>query len=506
MNTTNEYEIVIKNKQIWTFYNENKNVNIESANLLLIGFMESIFNNMSNDLNANINSQLLSYMNESKTQIDNIKTSLNSINENVSKLNTDITSNMMIQFMTLKKEYIEDVRQIVTNNALSTNEKIGSLIDKNNSHLIDKTSLILNESIPKNQEQINKNMQENFKKLHNLIAEDTAKLAKSINNESSLTDFINKFETKYQTMMQTIQQPLYSFFTASEDRITQNLNVLKETSSSSLNTQSKMCEDLNGFLDKYKNSSSKGKIGENKLTSVLNDIYPSADITITSGLKASGDSIMKRMDKPTILFENKEYNGTMPKDEIAKFIRDIEIQNMNGIFISQFSGITFKQNFQIDINKGNVLVYIQYCDYSTDKIRLAVDIIDHLSVKIQELNIDDENNCISKEILDDINDEYQAFIKQKDTMITYVKDFHKKMTTQIEELQMPVLDKYLEHKYAYVKSRLFVCDLCNSFNAASKQSLSAHKRGCKKTKTPTLSPAFIPSTLNTNSIILTNKK
>jgi len=339
-----------------------------------------------------------------------------------------------------------------------------------------------------------------------LIAEDTAKLAKSITNENSLNDFINKFETKYQTMMQTIQQPLYSFFTASEDRITQNLNVLKETSNSSLNTQSKICEDLTGFLDKYKNSSSKGKIGENKLTSVLNDIYPSADITITSGLKASGDSIMKRIDKPTILFENKEYTGTIPKDEVSKFIRDIELQNMNGIFISQFSGITYKQNFQIDINKGNVLVYIQCCDYSIDKIRLAIDIIDHLSIKIQELNIDDENNCISKEILDDINDEYQAFIKQKENMITYVKDFHKKMTTQIEELQMPVLDKYLEHKYAYAKSRLFVCDLCNSFNAVSKQRLSAHKRGCKKTKTPTLSPAFIPSTLNTNSIILTNNK
>ena len=180
-------------------------------------------------------------------------------------------------------------------------------------------------------------------------------------------------------------------------------------------------------------------------------------------MKASGDFIMKRLDKPSILFENKEYDNNIPKDEIAKFIRDIDTQNMNGIFISQYSGIAFKQNFQIDLNKGNVLVYIQNCEYSTEKIKMAVDIIDTLSVKIQELNLEDENNSISKETLDDINEEYLAFINQKESMITFLKDFQKKMTTQIEDLKLPVLDKYLEPKSAYVKDRIFICDDANIF-------------------------------------------
>ena len=205
------------------------------------------------------------------------------------------------------------------------------------------------------------------------------------------------------------------------------------------------------------------------------------------------------------MFETKEYDHNINKEEVAKFIRDIDTQRVNGIFISQYSGIAFKQNFQIDINKGNVLVYIQHCEYSVDKIRLAVDIIDCLSVKIQELNMDDENNCISKEVLDDINDEYQAFITQKETMITFLKDFQKKMTAQIEELKLPVLDKYLEPKYAYVKTRCFVCDICNEFSAGNKQGLSAHKRGCaKKNKPPAMSPAFTPSSVN--SIVLNTKK
>jgi hypothetical protein len=94
--------------------------------------------------------------------------------------------------------------------------------------------------------------------------------------------------------------------------------------------------------------------------------------------------------------------------------------------------------------------------------------------------MDEDENTISKDILDGINEEYQKFISQKEGMITCMKDFQKKMTSQIEELQLPSLDKYLEPKYAYVKTRCFMCDLCNVYTAPSKQSLSAHKRGCKK--------------------------
>jgi hypothetical protein len=118
-----------------------------------------------------------------------------------------------------------------------------------------------------------------------------------------------------------------------------------------------------------------------------------------------------------------------------------------------------------------------------DKIKVAVDIIDHLSTRIEELNIDD-TNTISKEILDDINTEYQAFINQKEGMIMVLKDFSKKLTNQIDELKLPVLDKYLAPKYASVKSNVHICDLCGVFTASTKQSISAHKRGCSKKQKP----------------------
>jgi hypothetical protein len=382
--------------------------------------------------------------------------------------------------MNLKKEYIDDVKQIITNSSLTTNDKISSLMDKNNNHIIDKTTLLINDIMPKNMENVNKQMQSTIKNFYSLIMEETNKLSKENSNEKSFNEFISKLDTKYSNMLQGIQQPLFSFFTASENRINNNIDVLKESSYNSTLTQNKLSDELTEFLGKYKNSSNKGKYGEHNLCNLLNSIYQNAEIRDTTGVKASGDFIMKRLDKPTILFENKEYDRNIDRDEIAKFIRDIEIQNVSGVFISQFSGITFKENFQIDINKGNVLIYIQNCDYSSDKVKLAVDIIDNLYSKIQDLNVDDENNTISKDILDSINDEYQCCISQKETMMTTLKDFNKKMSSQIEDIKFPELDKYLSQKYAYVKTRCFTCELCNNFTAGSKQSLSAHKRGCSK--------------------------
>ena len=281
-------------------------------------------------------------------------------------------------------------------------------------------------------------------------------------------------------MLQNMQQPLYSFFTASENRITQNIDSLKETNSTSLASQHKLYEDLGEFLGKYNVSSNKGKYGEHNLSSILTSLYQSAEIKDTTGTKASGDFIMKRIDKPNILLENKDYKANIDKEEVAKFIRDVDTQNMSGIFISQYSGIAFKQNYQIDIHKGNVLIYIQNCEYSPEKIRIAVDIIDSLHGKLEDLTLDDDTNMISKEMLNDINEEYQAVIAQKEAMLMVLKDFQKRMTTQIEDIKLPVLDKYLSQKYAYVKTRSFVCDLCNVFDCNSKQSLSAHKRGCSK--------------------------
>lgn len=476
---TQTYEIVLKNKRIWSYYNENKHINIETANLLMIDFLESIFDETTANESASVNSKLLSYLHDSTIQLDFLKTNIESVDEKLSKMNTDITASMGSQIAILKKEYIDQVKDIIANNSLSSNEKVAAIVDKNTDQLIDKTKILLNELIPKNNENNQQILRGSLDQLHKEIYEDIVKLAKTVNNEKFMSEFISNFETKYNSMLQTVQQPIYSFISTSESRLSQNIDSIKETALGS----TKVLENLDDFLGKYNVSSNKGKFGEHNLQSILNGIYTSADVKNTSGLKSSGDFIMTRSEKPTILFENKDYKFNIDKDEISKFITDVETQGVDGIFLSQYSGIAFKQNYQIDIHKGNILIYIQNCEYSSEKIRIAVDIIDSLSLKLQDICIDTDSNTISTEILDDINTEYRTFISQKEAMILMLRDFQKKMISQIDDLQLPNLDKYLSPKYAFVKSRTFVCDLCNNYNANTKQSLAAHKRGCKRKHT-----------------------
>jgi hypothetical protein len=476
----NEYTLAVTNKKIYAFYNNNPNVDFESVNLFLIDLMESIFNNMTNDLNSNINSQLLSFMKDNQMKIENMSDSLTTVKQHVTNLTNDITNNMVLQMNNMKKEYINDLSQIISTNSLSSNEKISSLMDKSNSILVDKTMLILNDIIPKNQDTLQKQIKENLKELHTSITNDTYKLTENVNNKDAQTDFLINIENKLSTVIHNIQQPLYSTLSASEERLSNSINNIKDTTIASVNTQDKLFKELEGFLGKYKSSTHKGKFGEEQLSSLLNSLYTNAEITNTTGQKAAGDFLIKRVDKPDIMVETKNYTDNIPKEEISKFIRDIEMLNISGIFISQHSGIAFKQNFQIDINNGNVLVYIQHCDYDPDKIRLAVDIIDNLSSKLKDINTHDENINISKDIIDGINDDYRLFILNKESLHTVLRDFTKRMNTQIDDLTMPNLDRYLEPKYAYVKDRVFKCDLCNEFIGKNKQALSSHKRGCKK--------------------------
>ena len=93
---------------------------------------------------------------------------------------------------------------------------------------------------------------------------------------------------------------------------------------------------------------------------------------------------------------------------------------------------------------------------------------------------ENDDNVISKEIMDDINCEYQKLISQKETMLNVVKEFHKKIMLQIEEISLPTLDKYLSSKYASTQKKTYTCELCDVFTTNTIKSLSAHKRACLK--------------------------
>jgi phage anti-repressor protein len=157
---------------------------------------------------------------------------------------------------------------------------------------------------------------------------------------------------------------------------------------------------VESVLNKYKNSSHKGNLEHNHLLSVLTKMYPTAELLNTSNISASGDIIMKRKDHEAILIENKDYEVNVNPKEIEKFIRDVDENNCHGIFLSQNTGITSKSNYQIEIHNGKILVYIHCVQYNKDKIQVAIDIIDSLIPKLEELEMDDEDNYSDDFILE----------------------------------------------------------------------------------------------------------
>ena len=84
------------------------------------------------------------------------------------------------------------------------------------------------------------------------------------------------------------------------------------------------------YLEKQKNSTLKGKESEIKLEILLNSLYSHGKVCNNTGEAQSGDYLLEREGKASILFENKDYNTNVPDVEIKKFIRDIENKKTHG--------------------------------------------------------------------------------------------------------------------------------------------------------------------------------
>jgi hypothetical protein len=403
----------------------------------------------------------------------------------------------------------------VNNNSLN---RITSLVEQNTNHLVERTKNIINDIIPENQEKCTHQIQENIKSFFTLLHEDTKKIitnnseittflskyqekinisektsseilgeVKTLlnkNKEDNISHFIQNFDTKYNLLLQGIQTPIVSVINSSEERINTMLTSLNNTTKEQNISQNKVMTDLEEFLNKYRNSSFKGQLGENHLSSVLTKMYPTAEIIDTSKLTSSCDFMLKRENKDTILIENKDYNVNVDPKEVKKFIGDCETRTSHGIFLSQNTGITSKNNYQIDIMNGKILVYVHNCEYMSHKIQIAVDIVDTLSQKIKELNLEEKTDemVFSREVMEEINSEYQLLISQKEAIIHYVKEFQKNIIIKLEDIRLPKLENILPLNLTSLNANktVYKCEKCNTFATDSSRSLSAHQRWCGK--------------------------
>ena len=466
------YELKLKNKTVWEFYDKHKHIKFEDINLICVNMLDKIFEASNPSLDINIASQLIENIKSLQSQVSNVQ-------DTVSKSQSDFSTNFSLKFMEFKREYIEDLKMILSTNA---SEKLAPIIKEYNESLLDKTRILIGEVIPKTQESLSKNIENSIKTLHSSIQQDTTSLMKNTINKEILDDFIESLEEKFSKTIVSSQSIFNSIVSTSETRLGTRLSEIKDISKTNSLDQTQLQKNIGELLKKMENSSSKGNISENILFNVLHSLYPTAQIDSVGTTKETGDIMLIRKDKPTILFENKNYNKNTPQEEVKKFLRDVELQNCSGIMLAQHYGITNKDNFEIEMNNSNVLVYLHRVEYDADKIRAAVDIIDHFKSKIGDMEKVGGNAIhIEKEVLDDINKECQLFIANKLAHIKTIKDFQQKLLAQVEDMKIPSLEHFLSKMYASSLSKDDVCEYCD-YNAKNARALAAHYRGCAQKK------------------------
>jgi len=368
---------------------------------------------------------------------------------------------------------------------LSSNiaDKIAPLIKESNGSILDKTQLLLSELVPKNNENLSRQINENIKSFCSSIMEEVSKTSKTDGeplSQSSLDSFIKTIDAKFSNVIDSTRKMVDSNKDAT-------LSQFSSITSSQLALQS----EVKDVLKRMENSSSKGKISENIVLNILRGLFPSAEIEYVGSQKESGDIMIHRKDRQKILVENKCYESRqVTSDQVKKFIHDVDTQNCSGLFLSQEGGIVNKDNFEINIHNRNVLLYIHNVNYNQDIIKIAIDIIDSFKSKLDEVTLTDDYP-ISKDTLEEINKEYQLFAEQKLNQLKMVKEFSQKMIKNIEDLQLPCLEKMLSSRFGYITSGKFICEKCN-FIGKNPLALSVHKRTCDKTILPIQETTPIP--------------
>jgi hypothetical protein len=444
--------ITIQNKKIYDFYTSNPTINIEAMNLLLIKFIEEMGTDMSKMLYNTIQGEILNNVKEIKQELNQISTNLSS------------------KIQQHNKDFIENIKLIMSVTSTENTEKIALLLNKNIDSFMERLSFTL----PNIQDETNKKIQDNLDRFQKLINDDIRNFLYNNHSDKNLKDFISTLEHK----MHLSQQPIFSIINSNQELVKTNINSLKEDYSKIQIVNDRLYTELSDFLSRYKSSSQyKGQVSEFVMEELINRLYPTGEILNTSSQTACCDLLLKRENKPKILLENKNYKRNVDLDEIKKFLRDIAENKSCGIMLSQHSGIVGKPDYFIEVHDGNVIVYLHNVEYSGEKIKTAVDIIDNLYDKLSVITSKESQQgiTIKKECLDKINEEYQFFIAHKETVCNTVRDMSKKLLSQLEDLKMPELSDYLKDKYASVQNQEFVCDVCNSA-FSNKRALASHKK------------------------------
>lgn len=221
------------------------------------------------------------------------------------------------------------------------------------------------------------------------------------------------------------------------------------------------------------NSSKKGEYAENILSSRLPEAFPEAEIVDTHNEANSGDFHIVMDNKPKILIESKNFSGNVPKRDIDKFYKDIQIQNCCGILCNTFGGIANKKHFEIDIIDTNILIFVHNYQFDVTQLQLAANVIYNTHRLIKE-KTEESTVSISSDFFSALKLEYDNFLRSFQHHLTIIKT----SVNSLNDLHFTLVNDFFHRKSSSKSGNLittpqFMCEICNK-GFASKWSLKRH--------------------------------
>jgi hypothetical protein len=421
----------ITNRRILEFCDKHPTFDLENTLLSFIDFIDKANETVAPSLDSNLAEKILS----------NLKTLQNHV--------ISIDSNIATKQSQIKREYIDEIKNIVT---INNSERIVPMLKEYNESFFNKISLFFKDTIPKEQQECFRTIQQT------LIAE-----IERGSSQKSIDTIIWKME-----------------------------NVL-----SALSDNKEIHQKVDTMISKLTKNTDKGRISENFLNINLQELYPNAEIINTANTPHAGDFWIVRKDKPSILVENKNHEDRVYSDDVQKFINDMNTQNMSGVMISQLSSIVHRENYEIEIHNGNVAVYIHHGNYEPNKIKIAVQIIDTFKEKIQQKKVENGDSfTIDTETISRINKEYQLFNIKKMQHIAEIKSTFETLIKSAEDMELAALDQLLESLGILTNIKKFVCSNCpRTFK--TQKGLDTHERQCKTVSKRGIQCEFCDQTIPT---------
>ena len=473
---SNAYECRLNNKKVFDFYQKTK-IDFEYVNVIFLDILEKL---MDTSLNANLASILLE-------KFDTLNGKVETFGNSVIKSHQDITAIFNNNLREYKKEYSEELNRIINSNNTSF---IGPLIEQTNNTLFEKSAKMIGDIIPRENKVMTEILSEQAKGFNNSIIDETKVLLSSSFDKNAIDQFLNNINST----ISLSQQSISNLITSSDGKLNQiliesdrKINEIKEINSANNTAHQTLQSNVTEILKKFEKGVGKGAISEHILYNILLGLYPCASelVKVSDDTKETGDiMIQTRSDKPIILIENKDHESTnVPKIDVEKFLKDCNKHNCCGILFSQHRGISNKEDFEININGKNVLLYVHKVKFDVDKIKMAIDIVEHFKTNLDLINDKNDNKnetdeyVIDSTILENINNDYINFKNQKILILKVIKDCGDKMSASLNDLKLPNLDGYLSNRFSFSSNQNDkICKYCNK---EVPKSLVQHYRYCK---------------------------